>query len=130
MSEVSNNLGVLEARRGRYTEALANFQRAYQIEPADVDFCFNRGVALWYEKRYGEAAESLQAAVRANPDDTEAHTLLAVVLGKLGDPADERKELNWLAEHEVGAAPYQPGDVLPLPRSKRIIMAGPSACWS
>ena len=44
--EVSNNLGVLEARRGRYDEALANFERAYQSDPSDADFCFNRGVAL------------------------------------------------------------------------------------
>jgi Flp pilus assembly protein TadD/TolB-like protein len=119
LDEVCNNLGVLEARRGRYAEALANFQRAYQSDPSDVDFGFNQGVALWYEKRYPEAAESLQAAVRANPDDSEAHTLLAVVYGKLGDSAAERRELDWLAEHEVGAAADQPGDVLPLPRLKK-----------
>ena len=76
-------------------------------------------MALWYEKRYPEAAESLQAAVHANPDDSEAHTLLAVVFGKLGDTAAEQKELDWLAEHEVGAAAGQPGDVLPLPRLKK-----------
>ena len=67
LDEVSNNLGVLEARRGRYAEALANFERAYQSDPSDADFCFNRGVALWYEKRYPEAAESLQAAVQRQP---------------------------------------------------------------
>jgi tetratricopeptide (TPR) repeat protein len=33
LDEVSNNLGVLEARRGRYDEALANFERAYQGDP-------------------------------------------------------------------------------------------------
>jgi Flp pilus assembly protein TadD/TolB-like protein len=119
LNEVFNNLGVLQARRGRYPEALANFQRAYQSDPADVDFCFNRGVALWYEKRYPEAAESLQAAVRTNPDDSESHTLLAVVLGKLGNTADEQKERNWLAAHEVGVAADQAGDVLPLPRIKK-----------
>ena len=119
LDEVSNNLGVLEARRGRYDEALANFERAYQGDPSDVDFCFNRGVALWYEKHYPQAAESLQAAVQANPDDTEAHTLLAVVFGKLQDDAAEQKEVDWLAEHEVGTAAGQPGDVLPLPRLKK-----------
>jgi len=119
LDEVSNNLGVLEARRGRYDDALANFERAYRSDPSDLDFCFNRGVALWYEKRYPAAAESLQAAVHANPDDSEAHTLLAVVFGKLGDTAAERKELDWLAEHEVGAAAGQLGDVLPMPRLKK-----------
>jgi tetratricopeptide (TPR) repeat protein len=119
LDEVSNNLGVLEARRGHYAEALVNFERAYHSNPSDVDFCFNRGAALWHEKRYPEAAESLQAAVRANPQDSEAHTLLAVVLGKLGDDEAEQVELNWLAEHEVGVAADQPGEVLPMPRLKK-----------
>lgn len=119
LDEVSNNLGVLEARRGRYAEALENFERAYQSDPSDPDFCFNRGVALWYQKHYPEAAEALQAAVQANPEDSEAHTLLAVVLGKLGNAAGERKELDWLAGHEVGSAAGEPGDVLPMPRLKK-----------
>ena len=119
LDEVSNNLGVLQARRGRYDEALANFERAYQSNPSDADFCFNRGVALWYEKRYREAAGSLQAAVQANPDDYEARTLLAVAWRNLGDTAAEKKELDWLAEHEVGAAASPSADMLPLPRIKK-----------
>ena len=119
LDEVANNLGVLEARRGRYTEALANFERACQGDPSDADFNFNRGVALWYEARFKEAAESLHAAVEANPGDTEAHTLLAMVFGKLGDDAAEQKEYEWLGAHEVGVAAGQPGDVLPLPRLKK-----------
>jgi len=119
LDEVSNNLGVLEARRGQYDEALQNFERAYQNDPSDADFCFNRGVALWYEKHYAESAESLQAAVRANPEDSEAHTLLAVVFGKLGNGEAKQGELDWLADQEVGAAADQPGDVLPLPRLKK-----------
>jgi tetratricopeptide (TPR) repeat protein len=119
LGEVANNLGVLEARRGRYDQALTNFQRAYQSDPSDVDFCFNQGVALWYQKRYAEAADSLLAAVHANPDDSEAHTLLAVVFGELGDTAAQQKESDWLKEHEVGTAADQSGDVLPLPRLKK-----------
>jgi Flp pilus assembly protein TadD/TolB-like protein len=119
LDEVSNNLGVLEARRGRYAEALANFELAYQSDPSDGDFCFNRGVALWYEKRYPAAAESLQAGLQINPDDSEAHTLLAVVFGKLGDTAAEQKELDWLVMHEVGAAAEHSADVLPQSRLKK-----------
>jgi len=120
LDEVSNNLGVLQARHGRYDEALANFNRAYQSNPSDVDFCFNRGVALWDEKRYPEAAESLQAALDANPDDAEAHTLMALVAGKMGDAAAEKVERDWLEEHEVGTAASPTGDVLPAPRIKKI----------
>ncbi len=119
LDEVLNNLGVLEARRGRYDEALVNFERAYRSNPSDVDFCFNRGVALWHEGRYAEAAESLQAAVRADPNDSESHTLLAVALGRLGNHEAEQAELEWLAQHEVGAAAERPDDVLPTPRIKK-----------
>ena len=92
LDEVSNNLGVLQVRRGRYDEALANFEHAFQSNPSDADFCFNRGVALWYQNRFSQAAESLQAAIQANPGDVEAHSLLAAVFGKLGEEAAEQKE--------------------------------------
>jgi tetratricopeptide (TPR) repeat protein len=119
LDEVSNNLGVLEARRGRYDEALANFERSCQGDPSDGDFNFNRGVALWYEGRFADSAESLQAAIQANPGDVETHTLLAMVFGKMGDDAAEQTEYEWLGNHEVGVAAGPPGDVLPLPRLKK-----------
>ena len=119
LDEVSNNLGVLESRRGRYDEGLANFERACQGDPSDGDFNFNRGVALWYEGRFADSAESLQAAIQANPGDVEAHTLLAMNFGKVGDDAGEQREYEWLGDHEVGVAAGQPGDVLPLPRLKK-----------
>jgi tetratricopeptide (TPR) repeat protein len=119
LDEVANNLGVLEARRGRYAEALAYFERAYGSDPSDADFCFNRGVALWYEKRYQDAAESLRQAVHANEDDFEAHMLLSVILGRVGDAAAEKQELNWLTEHDVGIAAEHPIEVLPQPRIKK-----------
>jgi Flp pilus assembly protein TadD/TolB-like protein len=119
LDEVSNNLGVLQARRGRYDEALANFERACQGDPSDGDFNFNRGVALWYLGRYAQAAESLQAAVQSNPGDIETHTLLSVVFGKLGNDDAQQKEFEWLGDHEVGLASNQSGDVLPLPRIKK-----------
>ena len=118
LGEVSNNLGVLETRSGRYTEAAENFEHAYQSDPSDPDYCFNRGVALWYQKRYLEAAEALRAALGENADDVEAHTLLAMVLGKMGDTAAGKAEDDWLAAHEVGA-PAAASDVPPLPRLKK-----------
>jgi len=119
LNEVFNNLGALKARRGQYLEALADFNRAHQADAMDPDFCFNRGVSLWYLKRYTEAAESLEEAVRLNGEDSEAHTLLGVVSKKLGDSSRERRELRWLANHEVGSAAELPVDILPQPRVKK-----------
>jgi tetratricopeptide (TPR) repeat protein len=119
LNEVSNNLGVLEARRGRYQEALADFDRAYQGDPTDPVFCFNRAVTLCYLKQYDEAAKALRETLRGNPDDSEAHTLLALVLGKMGDTASQREELQWLSEHEIGSPADLSGDVLAQPRLKK-----------
>ncbi len=119
LDEVSNNLGVLQARRGRYDEALKNFERASQGDPSDADFNFNRGLALWYEGRFSDAAVSLQAAVQSNPGDVETHTVLALVYGKLGNDTAEQREYEWLGDNEVGVPAAQPGDVLPQPRLKK-----------
>jgi len=119
LNEVSNNLGVLRARRGRYVEALASFERAYQADPTDPDFCFNRAVSLWYLKRYGDVAKALEEILRVNDDDSEAHSMLAAVFKKLEDSTREEHELRWLAEHEVGSTPNSPEDILPQPRLKK-----------
>ena len=102
VNEVVNNLGVLAAARHDYAAALAEFQRAYEGDPAGPEFAFNLGVCLWYLKRYGESAKYLQEAVSANPDDPGAHTLLALEFGRLGDAEGQRRERGWLAEHESG----------------------------
>jgi tetratricopeptide (TPR) repeat protein len=119
LDEVANNAGVLKARAGRYAEALEDFERAFKSDPTDADFCFNRGVALWNLRRYEAAAKSLAEAIRLNDEDAEAHTFLAVVLGKLGDAAGERTQLEWLGRHEVGSEAGLSRDVLPQPRLKK-----------
>ena len=119
LGEVANNVGVLEARAGRDAEALEDFERAYKSDPTDADFCFNRGVALWNLRRYRAAAESLEETIRLKDDDSEAHTLLAVVWGKLGDAAGEQTQLEWLGQHQEGSEAGPSRDVLPQPRLKK-----------
>jgi tetratricopeptide (TPR) repeat protein len=119
LGEVANNAGVLAARGERYGEALDDFERAWKSDPTDGDFCFNRGVTLWNLRRYNEAAKSLEEAIQLNDDDSEAHTLLAVVLGKIGDAAGEQSQLEWLGEYEVGSESALSSDVLPQPRLKK-----------
>ena len=109
LNEVTNNLGVMKANRGRFLEALASFQQAYQGDSTDPDFCFNLGVCLWNLKRYDEAAQYLEEALRQGNEDPEVHTFLAVAFKKLGNTAGEERELDWLADHE--AAAEQQGDL-------------------
>lgn len=119
LNEVSNNLGVMETRRGRYGEALTHFERAYQGDPSDFDFCLNLGVCLWYLNRYQEAATHLEEAARVNDEDAAAHALLAVVFGKLGNSEGQRREIQWLSDHEGDSAESVAEDILPQARLKK-----------
>jgi tetratricopeptide (TPR) repeat protein len=109
----------MQARRGRHQEAVANFERAYQGDPTDPVFCFNLGACLWYLKRYQEAARYLEETVRLAGDDPEAHTLLAVVLGSLGNAEGEQREFRWLAEYEENSFLDAGPDLLPHLRLKK-----------
>jgi tetratricopeptide (TPR) repeat protein len=118
LNEVWNDLGVIKVRRGRYSEALADFGRASQGDPGDADFSFNQGACLWYLGRFDEAARQIGMALDRKDDDPAAHTLLAVVLGKLGDAEGERRQRAWLAEHE-GSPMASEEDILPRVRIKK-----------
>ncbi len=119
LNEVWNNLGVMESRRGRYREALASFERAYQGDPTDSDFCFNVGACLWYLKRYTEAAKYLDEALSVNDEDLGAHALLALVLGKLGNSDGQERQRHWLADHEGSSMANLAEDILPHTRVKK-----------
>ena len=107
LNEAANNLGLIEARRGQYEQALASFQRAYQGDPLDPDFCFNLAACLWHLKKYAQAVNFLEEGLRQNDADPEAHTLLALVFGELHNLEGERGELQWLVAHQDGADPRQ-----------------------
>lgn len=99
LSEATNNLGVVRARRGDYQNALTDFESASRDDPLDVDFDFNVAVCLWHLKKYDEAAQDLNADLAQQDNDPEAHALLAVVLHKLRDSQGERREAGWLSAH-------------------------------
>lgn len=119
LNEVASNLGVMESRRDEYAEALTNIERAYKGDPSDADFCFNLGACFWYLKQYPQARQYVEAAVKANEDDPEAHTLLALVCQKLGDVEGQRRELQWLAAHESGWSGELQADFSPQLRVKK-----------
>ena len=47
LTEVYNNLGVVEARRGRRAAAVEYFTKAVNADPNDPDYRFNLAVALY-----------------------------------------------------------------------------------
>jgi tetratricopeptide (TPR) repeat protein len=75
LNEVWNNLAAAQLRQRR-PEALETFQKALEGDPADPDYQFNVGYALFIAGKFDEAAERFRAVLDRDPDDAEATTLL------------------------------------------------------
>jgi tetratricopeptide (TPR) repeat protein len=74
LTEVYNNLGVVEARRGR-KGAVQYFQKAVDADPNDADYRFNLGVALFKSGDSAGAVRELSESAKLRPGDAEAVTL-------------------------------------------------------
>jgi len=67
---------------------------------ASAPALYNQGVILWNQNKAQEAADKLEAAIKADPNFAEAHYLLGkayINLGKLPDSAKELQEYLRLA---------------------------------
>lgn len=76
LTEVYNNLGVVDARRGRRTPAIAYFTKAITADPSDPDYRFNLAVALYKNGDNAGAAQQLREELQRRPNDGEAKSLL------------------------------------------------------
>ena len=64
---VHRNLAVLSMREGKFKEASDLIERTLKFEPGARIYS-TLGVALYYQRRYGEAAAALNSAIGLNPD--------------------------------------------------------------
>lgn len=96
LNEVFSNLGAAQLRLGKVNEAIANLEKALEGDTADPDYHFNLGYALWYAKRFDDAADRFRAVLERIPDDKDATVLLGYCLKKepprAGDPKQEGLE--------------------------------------
>jgi Tfp pilus assembly protein PilF/TolB-like protein len=79
LTEVYNNLGVVEARRGHRGAAVEYFAKAVNADPNDADYRFNLAVAQF---KYGDSAAAgrqLKDELQQRPTDGEAKTLLDMI---------------------------------------------------
>ena len=76
LTEVYNNIGVVDARRGRRTEAMEYFSKAVAADPSDADYRFNLALALFKVGDNAGAARQLREEVQFKPSDSEAKALL------------------------------------------------------
>jgi tetratricopeptide (TPR) repeat protein len=88
LNEVFNDLGAAQSRRN-LPEALENFRKALEGDPADPDYHFNVGYELWKRGNFEDAANAFRAALQRSPEDAQATVLLGRCLQKSGPRPNE-----------------------------------------
>jgi len=95
-----NAAGLEASRSGDSRQALDSYQAAYQADPGNAEAAVNLGQKYLAMGKPAEAKNVFEAAVKANPDDTVANTLLAqaVNLMKLQQDSHKQAQINELAK--------------------------------
>ncbi|MGA3179360.1 MAG: tetratricopeptide repeat protein [Verrucomicrobiota bacterium] len=75
-----DNLGVTLFKKGHPEEALAQYRKAFEINPADKDLRNNMGAALFQTGQKEEAIAQYRQALELDPNNAEARNNLAVAL--------------------------------------------------
>jgi tetratricopeptide (TPR) repeat protein len=79
-----NNLGFYLSKHGQTAEAMRDYQKSLEINPAYADALNNYGFALAGQKRYREAIGYYEAALRNHPGDVEIENNFGNALSELG----------------------------------------------
>jgi len=79
LTEIYNNMGVVEARRGRRAPAVEYFAKAVNADPNDADYRFNLAVALFKNGDSAAASRQLKDELQQRSTDSEAKTLLDMI---------------------------------------------------
>ena len=113
LTEVYNNLGVVEGRRGRRASAVEYFTKAVNADPKDPDYRFNLAVALYKNGDSTGAVRQLHEELQQRPSDGEARSLLDTITRSAASAPPQ----NAAAASGNALLPSQPR--IPLERIKR-----------
>ena len=114
LTEVYNNLGVVDARRGRRTAAAEYFSKAVAADPSDADYRFNLAVALFKNGDAAGAARQLKEEIQRRPNDAEAKSLLEMINRGVSAPGNVATTVTTTGSP---VSPAQPR--IPIERIKR-----------
>lgn len=88
-----HNLGFLDARQGRWSESVANYQRALDIQPGSRATMLGLAEALQRVGRYPRAQGLLAKWMEAYPEDLELRLLYVASLRDGGKPRAALEEI-------------------------------------
>jgi TolB-like protein len=72
----------LLAFQGRFDEALAESERARQLDPLSLIIATDRGVILYYARQYDRAIEQLRAVLDMDPNFARGHIIMNAYVEK------------------------------------------------
>jgi tetratricopeptide (TPR) repeat protein len=78
LGQAYHNLGVIDARASRYTEAADEFSQAAKWEPSIPSLDRNWGLAAYRAEKYDEAAAPLERELRRAPKDLSIREMLGL----------------------------------------------------
>jgi len=109
-----NNLALLLDAEGNHQGALAELDRALEIEPDNATLLVNRGTLLGATGRFAAAEHDLKKVLRLEPAHADALYNLGVVMSKKGLWGEAVPHLKRAVEldPERGAAHYYLGEAL------------------
>lgn len=76
-ADISNAEGLKFYNKGKYGEAMLQFQKALEINPNHYDARFHLGITYYMANRIDEAIVELQKAIDINPKDPKGHYNIA-----------------------------------------------------
>jgi Tfp pilus assembly protein PilF len=114
LTEVYNNLGVVDARRGRRAPAIDYFAKAVNADPSDPEYRFNLAVELYKNGDNAGAAQQIREELQRRPNDAEAKSLLEYINRGVSAPSTSA-----VGTQVVGVPPGSSQVRIPLERIKR-----------
>jgi len=104
-------LGELARQNQQWDEAVNRFSLAAKLDAHFGEAFLGLGMSLLAEKKYSDALNPLETAVRLEPGNPDAHYNLAMAYTRTGHKADGEKEFaihKRLIANDGGAVPSQP----------------------
>ena len=80
-----NNRGTAYAALGKYGQAIEDYNKVIEINPADANVYYNRGIAYAALGKYGQAIEDNNKFIEINPADALAYNNRANAYAALGN---------------------------------------------